>query len=598
MKCSSPVSANVPAHGGWLLFPVALFLACFLSSVIIPPFQSPDEFDHVKRAYLLTQGRIVLDSPEGNSSGGMIDTGLLAYMRSYGNVPFHPDRKLSADEIDEAKSIQWAGTREFSPAPGTGYYFPLIYAPQATGLIIGEMLGVSVEQSYRLARFFVLVFASLIIAVAFLIHRPPPLVAALLVIPMSLFQFSSASLDGLSTALSILAISVFMRIAMDKKQAGLWLLHVLTGSVILVVGCRVHLLPLILLIFGTFFFTKSSKSLIAGGVASILVVLWLAVAFKSTVDNRFAAGLPVSRILFHYLANPSSFVRVLIATLSSADLARFYAQSFFGILGWLDARFPDDIYTWLYALFFLVAIFSTSFRNIEAEWLVRLLLVICAFCSILLIFLALLVTWNAHPASVIQGVQGRYFIVPALLIAYALDCSSGSDSPSLAGPALLAAFFLFSLFNTGNLLLDRYYLFAEQPQMAKFEMRATPPLTRDVSIKLTMHRQQNEKPSSLKRIAVMFGTHMRKNSGSAELRLTTKEGDGLAVSFDLSDLADNQYRWFDLDDRPYVAGEVLFSTGGGISIWEVHDDKGPVSSCLIYEFSNGSKRYTKACPRP
>ncbi|WP_372703683.1 DUF2142 domain-containing protein [Candidatus Accumulibacter contiguus] len=101
-----------------------------------------------------------------------------------------------------------------------------------------------------------------------------------------------------------------------------------------------------------FFFTKSHKSLIAGGVAAILVVLWLAVAFKSTVDHRFAAGLPVSRILFYYLANPSSFVRVLIATLTSADLARFYVQSFFGILGWLDARFPDDIYTWLYALFF------------------------------------------------------------------------------------------------------------------------------------------------------------------------------------------------------------------------------------------------------
>ena len=183
MKWPSPISAN----GGWLLFPVALFLACFLSSVIIPPFQSPDEFDHVKRAYLLTQGRIVLESPEGKSSGGMIDTGLLAYMRSYGNVPFAPERKLSADEIDEAKIIRWAGTKEFSTAPGTGYYFPLIYAPQATGLIVGQMLGISVEQSYRLARFLVLVFASLIIAIAFLIHPPSPLAAALLVIPMSLF---------------------------------------------------------------------------------------------------------------------------------------------------------------------------------------------------------------------------------------------------------------------------------------------------------------------------------------------------------------------------------------------------------------------------
>ena len=38
-----------------------------------------------------------------------------------------------------------------------------------------------------------------------------------------------------------------------------------------------------------------------------------------------------------------------------------------------------------------------------------------ALASAALVFLALLVTWTPHPAALVQGVQGRYFIVPALL---------------------------------------------------------------------------------------------------------------------------------------------------------------------------------------
>jgi len=95
----------------------------------------------------------------------------------------------------------------------------------------------------------------------------------------------------------------------------------------------------------------------------------------------------------------------------------------------------------------------------------------------------------------------------------------------------------------------------------------------------------------------MFGTYRRKNPGLAELRLSTGEGEVLVIPFDLSDLVDNQYKWFDLDHRSYIAGEIVFLSGGGISIWQVHHEGGPVTSCLIYEASNGGKRYTRGCPR-
>lgn len=455
-----------PAQKVWPLFNVILFFVCFFMSAVMPPLQSPDEPDHIKRAYFLTRGQIVLNAPEGQSSGGMIDSGLAAFIYAYDEFPFKSGRKLSSDEVGKANAIQWTGMKQFSPAPGTAYYFPLLYAPQAAGLIIGEVFKISVDKSVRLARFFSLLVASVIIYIAFRIYAPTPLVAALLVMPMSIFQLSSASLDVVLTAFSILAISAFMRIVAEKDNSKTWILYVLTASVLGVATSKVHLIPLLLLIFFTFFYTKSKKSLIAGSIASIFVILWMIVAIKTTVDKRVMAGLSVSSNLFFYISHPLEFIGVLLRTITNDEFTRFLPQSFFGILGWLDAPFSLEIYRYLYALFFLMLIFSTSFKSIKTEWPAMALLVFCAFGSILLIFLALLITWNVHPATVIYGIQGRYFLVPAFLLAYALNCSSRAKSGyfHFCGIVLLPAILLFSIFNTTTLLLERYYISIEQPK--------------------------------------------------------------------------------------------------------------------------------------
>jgi hypothetical protein len=49
----------------------------------------------------------------------------------------------------------------------------------------------------------------------------------------------------------------------------------------------------------------------------------------------------------------------------------------------------------------------------------RLVLALCALASCLLAFMLMLVTWSPFPADLIEGVQGRYFIAPALVLAYA-----------------------------------------------------------------------------------------------------------------------------------------------------------------------------------
>ena len=91
-----------------------------------------------------------------------------------------------------------------------------------------------------------------------------------------------------------------------------------------------------------------------------------------------------------------------------------------------------SFYPWIAGGLLLCMVMGTSLPANKRDAVFRLSLLAIAALSFLLIFFALLVTWTPHPAHVITGVQGRYFLVPALLLGYVL----GGSTPSCPNPAL------------------------------------------------------------------------------------------------------------------------------------------------------------------
>ncbi|QLA21398.1 DUF2142 domain-containing protein [Desulfolutivibrio sulfoxidireducens] len=452
----------------WVLLMIFVAIACF--SAIIPPFQSPDEFDHIARAYLLGKGSIILETPSGSASGGMIDSGLAEYMKVYEALPFHPERKVSACEVATAGAIGWTGHKVFRAAPGTGYYFPLIYLPQTIALVLGEHLGLSVDASYHLARILAILAIAVLLAVSFSIYNVSPLTIALLVMPMSLFQMSSASIDGISTALAIFSVSVFLRMATDKELFDTWQYYALALSVALLATSRIHLLSLLLLVFYVCYYRRKPRNFIIWALLLFFVALWIVVAVLNTVDTRILLGATPSTIFVYYLKNPFMFFRVLFDTILSGDRIQFYIHSFFGILGWVDTLFSYEIYpVFIYPLI-LVGLLSISPARSRPERTARLVVFSCAVLSILLMFFALLVTWTPHPARMIEGVQGRYFLVPMIFISYAISGGGKLDAGLLRRIALVVLLLLglYTVVHTSWLLVKRYYLADAPPGIPFF----------------------------------------------------------------------------------------------------------------------------------
>lgn len=444
------------------VFVLAVFVTGLVFQAMIPPFQSPDEFSHLKRAYLLAKGRIFLSHPpEQQYAGGDIDNGLLAYFEIYKTLPYTATNKFSQEEKHTGEKIRWAHTTTFSPAPGTGYYFPLAYLPQAIGLGIGERLDLSVHDTYKLTR--VLTFASSLAALtlAFVVFSGSPLLAALLVLPMNLLQFLSTSLDGFTSALIVLALSLFMRLsAREDKRHSPALMHGLCACLFIIATSRIHMLPLIALPLFIYFSKRDRTALLYFIGLTVSTIAWTALSIKASYIARANPGASTGSILLFYAEHPLSVAHLISVTIQDSNLAAFYTQSFIGVLGWLDTYFPPDFYSTI--VFFVAGILAFSiFPERSAHDISRqVFLLFLSAASVFLVFLALLLTWNPIMPNVIAGIQGRYFMAPAIVLAYALGGSHDfiSGKARKIATVLLILMTAYALEATANLVIERYFL--------------------------------------------------------------------------------------------------------------------------------------------
>jgi uncharacterized membrane protein len=451
------IENTIVSYKSLFLFSI-LLIGLFLST-IIPPLQSPDENTHIERAYLLRKGVITLETPTGMGSGGYVDDGLHAYTENYlHRLPFHYNQKETRKDLDYTKAIRWSHTVSFSTIPGTGYNFPLVYSPSALGLLVGEQLDLTIDQSYRLARLFSFAACIVLLVAAFNFFPTNFLVIGILILPMFIFQSISTTIDGLSTSLSVLSISLFMRGANKDYAFPNWMVYLLAGCIL--AACRMHLTPFLLFLPIIYHLRRQKIILWASIVVALFWAAWTINCF-SIVDPRTSLEFSKKEIASYYLGHPFAFINVIMATLNEPNYADFYGKSFIGILGWLDTPFEKVFYNATYLTLTLLAAFSFSLQNITADYLSRITLLSAALISVVLIFFSLLVACTPfNPASVVQGIQGRYFFVPVIMLGYAL---SGNNTIFTKRRAIFAMPILYTLmlvitFLMTKTLVARYFL--------------------------------------------------------------------------------------------------------------------------------------------
>lgn len=604
-------------------FMAALLVGSVLS-IVVPPLKSPDEADHVRRAYLFSQGYWLLESlscgdgegPAGASapckngksmSGGRVDTGLGAYL-----AEFYPRDGLERSETEmgqaHGRQHRWEHQENFVYAPGTGYYFPLIYAPQALGLAVARILDLSIDDSYYLARFVTLLSTLSVLLLAFRVYPVPAAVVGVFLLPISLFQAVSLSIDGFSMTWAALAVACFMRFSETREKTASTLFIWMAFSVLMVGASRAHLASMVLMLFWAAWLHRSRTGWALAIGTTLAICVWYGVAIPSTIDLRIQRTYTIGDQLKYYLESPTMLLQVLWATLSDPGRQFAYLSSFVGEFFNLPLRRNE--------VFFLVAVLGAVVMVSPAllgEWrrqtLSRIVLVVTAVSGAILAFLAMLLTWTPHPAVVVEGVQGRYFLIPCMLLLLAF-CSW--EAPHKVQRHVVNVL-LFTLFSSSLVLsitrmLQGFYIpwrAIDGHELPSSERGGDPRYSTALSPGQSLTLLDPSEPESaehegpLQAIGVMLKTHGQRLSGNARLILRSQSGQH-QQDVSLAGAQDDRYFYFKVPPAIYTSAEIsLIDHVDGLSVWSFSRGEGESDQkpCVILVFSRG-QRLTPGCPAP
>jgi uncharacterized membrane protein len=398
-------------------------------AAIVPPVQAPDEPSHVSRAYMLAHGRPVLDALPDGRSGGNVDRGLLEFMAVWSPLVRQPSVRATPDMEARAALVAWSGETSFRSFRATSLYSPLPYLPAAVALGIGETTGLSVVRSYQLANAAVITCSLVTLWCAFRVLRPNPAVIAVIVLPMSMFQIASPVIDGLCMCLTTLVMAVFVRVVRDGDRAPRGLVPLMALAAVVVVTARPQVLPIVMLVPLCGLYGHRRISIWTGACALAVTAAWMTFALLTNHSVRpDVPSLGTAEVVRGYISDPASLVRVVAATLDSPGWAAAQFRSFVGVLGALDTPLRPEVYPVLAGLAVTCVIASVRLSAPRTARLAAFALLAVAVISATLVLLTLLMLFTPHPTLTIRGIQGRYFLIPALVAAYATTCS-WSEAP-------------------------------------------------------------------------------------------------------------------------------------------------------------------------
>lgn len=420
--------------------PAKFFVFCalifgILLITIIPPFQSPDEDSHFKRAYVISKGNLFPTSRNG-VVGYDVPTDMINYISEKLSYIGNRDRKYTYSEeiLDDKLPKDYSDVtfHNFSTAEVT----PIVYIAPATGIVFAKiatkiigMNNISVVVMLHFARFFSLM---MYIFLVYLAIKTTPILkktfCAIALLPMSLALAVAISYDSIIIALSLLSTALIFKLIFDdnvKKVSYKYLIAFGVIAFILLTVKTVYVTVLLPLIF-------VPKEKYDGKISNILksfgIILLIAISLyvinkiplmnleRNVVENN--SGKQISFII----NNPIKYLKIWIKTMISNR--NTYYTGMIGTFGLIDTFIPV-IYIVLYSLGMIMIILSdASLCPVKINWKYKCVSILGSIATIFAVFLGLYVLWTSMElgvgAETITGVQGRYFIpvIPLAMVIF------------------------------------------------------------------------------------------------------------------------------------------------------------------------------------
>lgn len=396
--------------------------------VLTPPFQSPDEDSHFKKAYVLSKGNIFPEE-QGGEAGFELPVEMVQYIETEKNKAGDFDQKAEFKDVYMKERLPAGYTESKFYNFSTARTNPLGHCIQAFGIICGQViahiLGVkdpSVVYQLYFAHFFNLLFYVTIIAASIkltpILKRTFTMIALM---PMSLFQATTTSYDPILIALAFLATAVIFNIIFNEKVKEVdWKYFLLLGIIAYIfIAIKIVYLPLLFLMIAI---PKekwgNKKNLLKKLIVLVGTIVTLLLLFKIITPSlnltQSNNNILAHKQMLYVVKRPWKYCIIFLNTLIRER--HYLISTTIGTFGLIDTN--------LYCLFLGIYIFALpivgisemSLDNKRIRVVDRLAVFISVAAPIFGCFLAMYIYWTSVMeeygigASEITGVQGRYFI--------------------------------------------------------------------------------------------------------------------------------------------------------------------------------------------
>ena len=402
-------------------------------ALLTPPFQTPDEHQHLFRAWQLSDLHLVGERQDGNAGGVLPDSLGTAASRQLGSIEPHAPRPVVARPFDaslrNATPLNTGAPPRFYNFLGSVAYSPAGYIPQVIAIWFGKATALSIENIVRLGRLLNAALAILLIYAAIRVTPVGSLAIAWVGLsPMTVASSAAFGQDGLVIGGACLLTGVGLRVLFGDSWRRSELL--IAGSLtILMTLSKLVYLPLMLI--GGLPFVKGGiqpRRLLVPSIVCLMAAAVTAVwvhAVSGLVLPAHADIPPAGGRIAAWMSHPSELVVLLERTFIGHGMQLF--DTFFAF-GWLNVG-PVRSAAFLSMAALALVVLAGDAAAHRLEWRTRLWLLVLAAGTALLIAVAVHLYWSPASATSIQGLQGRYFIPVAPLVLVACLAKRKSDAP-------------------------------------------------------------------------------------------------------------------------------------------------------------------------
>lgn len=381
--------------------------------LLLPPFHVPDEAAHYFKAYSIFKPDIVTTiknkkyinlSEDVSEPINMYNMDLLGYDYKVSVKDYFSDKRFNSKNSSNIVPFYFNNTanlKNFS------------YIPAALIIKASELLGFPLMVSYTLAKIInLLIFMFIGFHVLKILPKFNKIYFMIMLFPITIQQVSGINQDSLTISLCILLSAYLFEGIYSKSKLKLFDKIIFILVPIMLGFCKIGYFPvsfLILLIKNDKFSSKTEAILFKIFVIVPCLLLsgiqYLA-AGTSTVDTNF---YPISMIF----SEPITILKICMRTF----LNRFHFDMLTGLVdgfGW-STVWNYKLFTYISSIIFLVFLIFDGEKMSKVTIKQRIFYLACVFIMIGFIYASLLFGWTPIGNIEIDGLQCRYFIIPALL---------------------------------------------------------------------------------------------------------------------------------------------------------------------------------------